>query len=131
MSQTTEIQLKIAALTARNGRYPSAAYEFVGDAVREAVRRLDRPRHVTAAELLAVFKAYAYECFGPMTPVVLEEWQVRRPIDVGRMVYELIDIQLLSAAPEDRESDFDIEFNLTDPPAAAAPSSVWKAPKID
>ena len=131
MDQTIEIQRKIAGLCARNGRYPAAAYEFVGDAVREAVRRLDKPRHVTAGELLTVFRDYAHECFGPMTPTVLAEWHVRHPTDVGRMVYELIGIRLLSASPEDRESDFDIDFNLTDPPVPTAPASSWKAPKID
>ncbi len=137
MQEITETHRKISAITEADGRYPADAYEFVADAVKEAVRRLDSPRHVSAAELLTVFRSYAHENFGPMTAEVFASWHIRGAADIGRMVYELIQAQLLSASPEDRESDFDIEFDLigadaSDTDAVSNQSSVsWKVPKID
>lgn len=131
MNGTTEFQRKIAALSAAGEHHPPEAYEFVSDSVRETVVRLGEVRHVTAAELLNVFKARLTESFGPMAPAVLREWRIADASDVGRIVYELIGIQLLSASPDDRESDFDIPFDLTDPPPAATAENSWKGPKID
>lgn len=137
MLEITETRRKINELSEAEGRYPAAAYEFISDTVREAVSRLNSPRHVSAVELLQVFQDYAYECFGPLTETVLNDWNVRTASDVGNLVYSLISIKLLSASPEDQASDFDIDFQLikTGYSSNCGPSFhsfiVGKVPKID
>lgn len=132
MDDKTKDRRKIAELAAADGRFPAAAYEFVGDTVSEAVARLGETRHISAAELLEFFHLYLKENFGPMAPAVLEEWHIRSAADVGAIVYQLISIRLLSASPEDRESDFAIPFELFDRGGAVPePEDSWKGPKID
>ena len=133
MDDSTKNRRKIKALAAAYGQYPAAAYEFVCDTVGEAVARLGEARHISAAELLEFFHLYLKENFGPMAPAVLEEWRIHAAADVGAIVYQLISIRLLSAAPEDRESDFAIPFELLDRSGDTAPEAEdsWKGPKID
>ena len=133
MDETTRNRRKIEALAAAYGHYPAAAYEFIFDTVAAAVARLGEARHISAAELLEFFHLYLKENFGPMAPAVLEEWHIHAAADVGAIVYQLISIRLLSAAPEDRESDFAIPFELVDRDGAAVPDEPhsWKGPKID
>ena len=132
MDDSTKNSRKIKALASACGRYPAAAYEFVCDTVGEAVVRQGEARHISAAELLAFFRTYLKENFGPMAPAVLDEWNIRAAADVGAIVYQLISIRLLSAAPEDRESDFAVPFDLLDRSGAEPePASSWKGPKID
>jgi len=131
MDEATRNHRKIAALAAAYGCYPAAAYEFVCDTVREAVARLGEVRHISAAELLEFFHLYLKESFGPMAPAVLDEWHIHAASDVGAIVYQLISIRLLSAAPEDRESDFAIPFELLDRGGGPETPHSWKGPKID
>lgn len=133
MDETTRNRRKIEALAAAYGHYPAAAYEFICDTVAAAVARLGEARHISAAELLAFFRTYLKENFGPMAPAVLDEWHIHAAADVGAIVYQLISIRLLSAAPEDRESDFAVPFDLLDRGSGAEPepASSWKGPKID
>ena len=63
-------------------------------------------RHISGQELVAGALAYALEQFGPLAPDVLEDWGIAEGRDIGNIVYNMIQVELLSASPEDSRSDF-------------------------
>ena len=66
-------------------------------------------------ELLVGIKEYAAEQFGPMAAMVFERWGVRDASDFGEIVFNLIDVELLSRRPCDSRLDFvdGIDFRET------------------
>lgn len=103
-------------LLARDARYARGAYHFVRDALdftrdtlqNEAVAAVQprKGQHVSGQELLDGVRRLALNQFGPMTFCVLEEWGIRRCEDVGEIVFNMIDAQILSKTDEDRREDF-------------------------
>ena len=93
-------------LLERDQRYPLQAYGFVLATLNDAISRLEQPRHISGQELAEGFRRFAQEQFGPMTVTVLEAWHLRSTDDLGAVVFNLIEIGMLSKAPEDRLEDF-------------------------
>ena len=123
---------KISELCRTDLRYSSEAYRFVTDAVTFTVQRLEAHRHVTARELLEGMRDYAVNEYGAMAEAVLVSWGVSTASDVGNLVYNLIGVELLSASPGDKRSDFDIDY----PPypcgtEQAVQQPAFSLPKID
>ncbi|MBN2583359.1 MAG: hypothetical protein JXL80_09835 [Planctomycetes bacterium] len=98
---------RLSELLRRNERYPREAYEFVSEALAYTARMLDREGHVTGAELCDGSRQLALEQFGFMARRVLESWNVRCTTDFGRIVYAMIDAELLRKTETDSISDFD------------------------
>ncbi len=102
----------------REQRYAYEAYEFVCDAVRFTQQMLERrgededERHVTARELLHGLVVLAVHQFGMLAPVVFKMWNVLTTDDVGRIVYQLIDIGELRRSERDQPEDFHNVFDL-------------------
>lgn len=105
----------IAALVARDPRYPSQAYEVVLAALAQAQheaasgagRSPRRPAsHIGGADLLEALRRLALAEYGPLAYRVLTTWGLRRTQDVGAVVFALIDAGLLSATAEDTPADF-------------------------
>lgn len=95
-------------LHARSGtRYDERAFLFVLEAIEYLQMRLDARRHVSGVELSWACRDLGLERFGLIARTVLECWGVRDTSDWGRIVYAMIDAQLLSAEPGDRIEDFD------------------------
>lgn len=91
----------------RGGKqYDERAYLFVLAAIEYLQGRLDRRRHVTAAELSWACRDLALERFGLLARTVLDCWGLGSTADFGRIVYTLVDVALLSTQPGDREEDF-------------------------
>lgn len=92
-------------LLPRDTGYSVAAFEFVQEAVGEALRSTG-VRHVSAKELLKVLQALAVARFGKSAKSVLAGWGVHRTEDFGEIVFTLIDFGLLTKREEDRKDDF-------------------------
>ena len=107
----TDFSTKIRELQKRDPRYAEDAYVFVSDAVTFTVNRLSEHRHVTARELLMGIRDYAEKEFGVLAREVLENWGIFTASDIGELVYLLISVNILSASPGDRRSDFDIDLD--------------------
>ena len=126
-------EIKVKELTRTDPRYSEDAYRFVTEAVTFSVNRLEAHRHVTARELMEGIRDYAAQEYGALAHEVLTSWGVATASDVGEIVYKLIGVELLSASPGDKRSDFDIDF----PPApplgenAVPPALPIALPKID
>ena len=86
--------------------YKLEAYSFVVSALNYTVSRLDRPRHVTAKELLYGIKEYGLDQFGPMTKTVFGHWGIKSTMDFGNIVFDLIKVGLLGKTEKDDIADF-------------------------
>lgn len=103
----------------KDPRYTMEAYTFVSEAVTFTADKLGKSvngasRHVTGEELVQGVCDRALQEFGFLAADVLEFWGVVSGPDVGWIVYNLIDCGMLSASEEDKQSDFDCAFHLTD-----------------
>ena len=110
-----EFRQKVAIIMAEESRYDAEAYELIAEAVPFTTGRLEVHRHVTALELLEGIRDYAYKKFGVVSAEVLHHWGIHSAADAGRIVYLLIGEKLLSAAEDDREEDFHIDFDFSIP----------------
>lgn len=113
------------------GKYAPDAYEFVTRAVIEQVEALEEARHLTALEVLQNFRRRMYSEFGWLASAVLAEWKINCASDIGEIVFDLIDMNILSASRDDKRSDFDIDFNLQEQNPYRKVSAPAEVPKID
>ena len=110
----------ISNIIKRDDRYQADAYEFVNAAVTYTAKKLARNRkprgnrHVTAEELIAGSMDYAVSQYGFLASEVLKQWGIRCGEDFGNIVYNMIAEKLLSASPEDSQSDFQCHPALTE-----------------
>jgi len=97
-------------------RYSREAYGFLREALEFTQKKRRKSRaestHVSANELLAGFRDYSLQQFGPMGLTVLEYWGVRSTGDVGRMVFNLIEAGVFGRADDDRIEDFENGFSF-------------------
>jgi uncharacterized repeat protein (TIGR04138 family) len=97
----------------RGGKqYDEKGYLFVLAAIEYLQCKLDRRRHVSAAELSWACRDLALERFGLLARTVLECWGITSTSDYGRIVYTLVEVSLLSTQPGDREEDFDAVYDF-------------------
>ena len=95
----------------RDTRYKVDAYLFVLNGLEFHLTRKGEKRHVKGQELSIGLLDFAHKQFGPFARTVLEHWGVTATDDFGYIVYNLIDIGIMSKLPEDRLEDF---FKVTD-----------------
>lgn len=103
---------KIQTVRRQDRRFSRNAYYFVLDSLDYTMTHFGRDqltgedRHVGGRELLIGIKEYAADQFGPMAALVFERWGVRDASDFGEIVFNLIDVELLSRRACDSRLDF-------------------------
>ncbi len=102
--------------------YPPEAYAFVRDALHVAATKFrgEGPdQHVSGQELLEGVRIHALAEFGPLAWFLLQEWNVMRGEDVGRIVYNLIECEYFGRNDGDSIEDFaggyEFESTFTQP----------------
>lgn len=118
-------------ITARDSRFDREAYAFVRDALDFTVKRKSRGcsetrEHVSGQELLAGLREFALQQFGPMVPTVFEYWGIKTTGDVGRIVFNLIEVGIFGKTDRDTLEDFEDGFDFQD--AFVAPFRPLGAP---
>lgn len=99
---------------AKDSRYKPDGYEFVIQALHFAHKKLKKQGHLNGRELAQGIRDFAIEQYGPMAKTVLYHWGVRKTIDIGNIVYNMIDARLLSKTEEDSLSDFHDVYSFED-----------------
>lgn len=97
-----------------DGRYDERAYAFVLVSLEDVVSRLPRRRHVSGRELATGCRELALKLYGPLAKTVLEHWNVRTTRDFGEVVFNLLEVGVLSKDDADARTDFDDLFDFTD-----------------
>ena len=101
-----------------DGRFHSDAFVFLLTGLEQTStrhhgpRRGKKSRHVSGQELSLGLRDAALERWGPLAPLVLERWGVRRTRDFGEMVYLLIGLGILGKQANDRIEDFDDVYSF-------------------
>ena len=122
--QAKQFEQSVVSILKRDKRFDPHAYFFLKDALDFTLKRVaetnsGQVRHVSGPELLAGFRDYSLEQFGPMASTLMNEWGVRKCQDVGDMVFHLIEEQVFgkqdSDTPEDFSEVFDFEESLVKP----------------
>jgi uncharacterized repeat protein (TIGR04138 family) len=109
---------KLAEIVRKDPRFPYEAYEFVFSALTYTQKALGLNRdgaaenHVSGRQLLEGMRDLALEEFGMMARTVFHLWGVRRTDDVGDIVFNLVEANLLSKTDEDRREEFHEVFDL-------------------
>lgn len=106
----------LRAVAKRDPRYRLDAYTFLYDALDTTVRLMAEARrasgdtaddqHVTGQELLEGMRVHAKRTFGPLAAQVWRSWGVRSTEDWGRIVFNLVDAELLRRQETDTIDDF-------------------------
>ena len=101
----------IRRLVVNDPRYQAPAYYFLREALEHARKpepetRKTLRRHLTGREVLEGVRRLALEQYGPMARTVLAEWGIHRCEDIGELVFNMVDGNLLSKTDEDSRDDF-------------------------
>jgi uncharacterized repeat protein (TIGR04138 family) len=104
-----------------DGRYPREAFAFMQDVLARAVKKVhgetELPpgkRHVTGRQLCLAMRELAVDNWGLLARLVLERWNIRATIDLGNMVYLLIENDLMAKTEEDSIEDFRDVYDFAD-----------------
>ena len=112
MEEMERMLKKIEAILAKESAYKFEAYSFVMAGLHYTVSKLSDPRHVSGKELSEGLRDYALEQFGPLARTVLEYWGIRSTLDFGKIVFLLIEAELLKKTEEDSIRDFENIFDF-------------------
>ena len=119
-----EQRLMIQELVEKDPRYQEDAYVFVREGLDYTVHEKNevpknQSHHVRGWELAEGIREYAIREYGPVTLRVLRHWGIESCEDLGEIVYNMIDAQILGKTPEDNKTDFhdvyDFEEAFRDP----------------
>jgi uncharacterized repeat protein (TIGR04138 family) len=113
--QQTSFEEDLNRMLESNPGYPRDAYLFLREALeftqREKYKRTEM-RHVSGGELLDGIRKYALNTFGPMALTVLNDWGIRECQDFGKMVFQMIDHNLLRKNEQDSFDDFKAGYSF-------------------
>ena len=99
-------------LEERDPRYHRLAYHFLLDALQAVIAGLGERRHISGEELADGARRLAIERFGPLARMVLEHWGIRSTDDLGKVVFALVEVGVLTKQEEDRQEDFEALFDF-------------------
>lgn len=121
--QPVHYEQSVVSILKRDRRFDPQAYFFLKEALDFTLKRVaeangGKVRHVSGPELLDGFRDHALEQFGPMASTLMKEWGVRKCLDVGDMVFLLIEEQVFGKQDTDRREDFSGSFDLEESLAA-------------
>jgi uncharacterized repeat protein (TIGR04138 family) len=102
----------LGRLARRNPRYAEAAYVFLLEALHHRLQQLERPRHLTGAELAEAVRDLALDRFGPLARTVLQHWGIHSTSDMGNVVFLLVESGILIKQPTDTPEDFEDLFSF-------------------
>lgn len=99
----------------KDQRYSPQSYHLVRmalDAAQKHVHGEEKKgakktnRHVTGKQLLEGFRLHTLDTYGPLSFALLNNWGIKKSVDVGNIVFNIIDTGLFGRSPEDRIEDF-------------------------
>ena len=87
----------------------------------------NRARHVSGQELLNGIRGFALEQFGPMALMLFQEWGLKGCEDVGEIVFNMVENNLMAKTKNDSREDYrggyDFEEAFRKPFLPSAPSA--------
>ena len=118
MSDANAMKEKLRKVALADARYSPEAFYFLFEALELAVRSAGKEteqgaaRHVTGQQVLAALREHALATFGPLAAQVWRAWGVRETLDWGRLVFLLVENEMLKRQEDDRLEDFAAGFDF-------------------
>lgn len=112
MNQARDLHSTIEKLASHHGIFQPEAYLFALEALEQAMKKQETPEHITGEDLLGFIRQLGADRYGPMAPDVFNSWGVRNTLDFGRIVFHLVDRELLRKREEDSLTDFLDKFDF-------------------
>ncbi len=102
------------------GTYPAEAYHFVQSGLNYTVNQVHGPRgedesanrHVRGQQLSEGLRDYALQQWGMLARTVLARWNITSTLDFGRIVFAMVDNNLMQKTDEDSIEDFRNVFDF-------------------
>ena len=104
--------------------YPPEAFAFVREGLHLAATQVHGPeaelmnpalagkRHVSGQQLCEGLRDLAIRRWGLMAKTVMQNWHIRSTLDFGKIVYAMIDNQLMQKTDQDSLEDFRDTFDF-------------------
>ena len=111
-AEPSKRQKELEDVVRETGMYPIDAYYFVQQGLGFAVQRVHGPekkgqnRHITGQQLCEGLREFAFEQWGMLARTVLGRWNIISTLDFGKIVYAMIDAEMLQRTDEDSLDDF-------------------------
>jgi uncharacterized repeat protein (TIGR04138 family) len=96
----------------REQRFDERAYLFVLGALEYCQQRLPERRHISGRELALACRDLALDRFGVLARLVLESWGIHNSLDIGDVVFTLVELELLMSQPTDSRDEFSDVFDF-------------------
>ncbi len=118
---------KINEIIKKDSRFPYEAYEFLFQSLAYTQKLLGKIKpsdsedpakehHISGKQLIEGIRKFALDEFGLMARCVFNQWGIKKTVDFGDMVFNLVEIGLMSKTDNDAREDFadifDIETDL-------------------
>ncbi len=106
----------VRQLCQKDKRYTAQAYQLVRlslDIAQKNVHgeikksKVQLNRHVTGPQLVEGFRQHVIETYGPMSYTLLHNWGIKKSVDVGNIVFNIIETGMFGRSEEDRIEDFE------------------------
>ena len=110
----------IEDLAERDGRFKKDAYLFIYDALQYTVEKLGKPdlpteeRHISGRDLLYGISEFALDQLGPLSRSVFAHWGIYKTRDFGEIVFNLVNVKLMSKTERDNIEDFIDVYDFAD-----------------
>lgn len=111
--QAMQLEQAISRIIEREGEkaFSPGAYHLVREALDFTVARLaeqneGESRHVSGTELLHGFRDFCLKEYGPMSATLLFDYGVQESVDVGKIVFQLIEEGVFGKQDSDTLEDF-------------------------
>lgn len=109
--QSVNFDEVVEKMMVQDPRYQRDAYLFVREALEYTQKAVVKAKkgeihHVSGRELLTGVREYALLQYGPMALTVLAEWGVRVCEDIGEIVFNMVENNLLAKTEKDSREDF-------------------------
>ena len=95
------------------GAYPPEAYDFVQQGLSYTVQHIHGAaaqgrvnRHVSGQQLCEGIREFALNQYGMLAMIVLRVWNINSTLDLGRIVFALIEAGQMQKTDEDTIEDF-------------------------
>ncbi len=105
---------KINDILLREDRYKREAYNFVREALDYTVRKRGKRGHVSGRELALGLRDLAKERFGLMAKTVLNQWGITRTRDIGELVFNMVEEEIMIKEDSDNREDFDNVYDFAE-----------------
>ena len=98
----------------KDPRYPVEAYLFVLEALFCTRKKFKKEKHVSGQELLEGIKDLALNRYGSTAKMVFNHWGIKKTVDLGDIVFNMVNAKLLSKTEEDSLDDFKDVYDFED-----------------